>query len=250
MSLIDLIMNTIKRTCNELQQIESSTGKQITCIEVQHIESSSITLKYHTLPNTNPNQYNHFIAVWENDIYVPPLPSNKFIMEQPIISESIVGAITLNGLDTKNKPYVIGYCVGHEITNVCATVYVPMGEEDILKHESSEISLKIPADIPTDALAVNYSVPPGINPQEYKHWIGLWESDCIPYLFNPEPLRCHKIDSKHRESSINISGTAFLVDTNYTLAYFTGLNNVSIACVLHFKTGATEELKLKQLEVL
>ena len=205
----------------------SETHSITTSLKIDYVTADSIGISYGTLPGNQPNSYGNYVAIWQNTNSIPW--NTEPMQTQAITTNTQSGSTNFHGLDLTKQSYIIGYAVGPELTddsrqeqgNICSTAYVPeQSKKDNLEdsYVLFQPSLRV-IFIGTNSLAVDYSLPSGVEPMSNGAWIGLWRSEQASY--NNPPLASNNI------SIDAYSGTAVINDVNigrgltYTVGLFT-----------------------------
>jgi hypothetical protein len=190
--------------------------------------STSILVKYKTLPGNLPNQNGNVMAVWQDTQIpwgTPPLQKKTVTGNQP------TGSDAFDNLGIQSKSYIVGYSTGSNLSTVCSTLTFTPGNVQGTPFLTS-LGVK---ELDTDTLIVSYDTPVGNDPKANQNWIGLWEGKSFTW------------DGKNRLTKINVdknSATGSMVmlyslkiDTFYTLAYASGAADTNISTSLTFQTG-------------
>ena len=195
----------------------STTTAQVT-FEATAIGSEQIRITFKGLSSNNPNKYGNRIYLWENIDNIIPWGDDQPIKNEAITELGPQGSIELHGLKLQDKSYIIAYCVGKDVYNICSTTIIPLGgqkSENLFQTSIQLISHE------TDSLNVSYEAPEGCAPKTSNHWIGLWEGRQAGYQTRANPVYQQIVDSDRSKANIGISYKLDR-DTTYTVAYFVG----------------------------
>lgn len=197
-------------------------------ISIGAVTPVSVTVNYECLPGNQPHSYSNFLAIWQSTVIpwsVPPLK------RQAIPSDGQSGSTTLTGLAVQEKPYIVGYGVGTELTSISTSVGVFVGGQG---GSSTSTSLGL-ASIQPDTLVVHYQVLPGYLPKTSNNWIGLWVGQASPY-YSGDPIATGSPDQDVSDGYIVLNGLTLTFGTTYTLVYFTGPAKTEASAILTFTT--------------
>jgi hypothetical protein len=216
------------------ESVKKMPGRHI--LEISAIQSTAISLSYHTLTDNNPYAYDNYIAVWEYETCIPT--DTKPLLEQALVSTDNNGAITIEGLDPYNKPYLIAYSVGAGSNDFCATAYLPGGDDlKNVVYVDTRIELEDKIVINPHRISIICTIPFGIDASKANHWINLSECNCNPYNVPVEPLACVRVTASHSSNfQVLLDGLNIIRDATYTVAYFVDFDTTSIASTLFFST--------------
>jgi len=203
----------------------------LTGISVPYVGQNAISVDYNTLPGNTPKSYSNFLAIWESTIVpwtVAPLAT------QPIIGDTQQGSVSFSNLSIQNKAYIIGYAVGPDITDICATATVFAGGQT---GANSQFSTSIGiAHVDDDTIVVQYYCCLGYQPQPAKNWIGLWQGPASPF-YSGAPLYKQSVTNSSATGTVVMNGVTLTFATQYTLVYFMGPNLSDAAAILTFTTS-------------
>ncbi len=205
---------------------EFLSGSQSSATELTLVQAtaSSVALAYASPSGNQPNAYANTIYVWAGTLVEwsePPLQS------MAIQSNTPVGSLVFNDLDTGNTTYTFGYATGPSVQQVAATLTV--GPDDDTSETSTRISID---DIGPDFVAAQYELPEGAEPNSSGHWVGLWEGTSASYSI--PPMTRTDVLSSNSEGTVAITGFPLLRGTVYTLGYFTGPKSTDLAATVTF----------------
>ena len=208
---------------------------QTTTVSILQYSSDELTVEYHGLPPNQPKTYQNYLGLWEASVIPWPAPPDKRV---EIPTNVAKGKIVLTGLKIEGSSYIVGYAVGPDLSNYCATVVVSAGG---LRAAPSSIQLGIES-IGSTSIAISYSTISGYLPKTSGNWVGLWAGYASPY-YCPEPLGIGLVETDSTEGSVAINGVYIGFDTTYTLVYFVGnpavtKNNALAAAILTFTTDS------------
>lgn len=191
----------------------------------------AITVSYETLPGNTPKSNSNFLAIWESTIVPWPVPP---LSTQKVVGDSQDGSVTFSNLSVQSKPYIIGYAVGPDITDICATATIFVGGQTSGANQfSTSIGL---AGLTDDSIVLQYNCCPGYQPQPAKNWVGLWQGQASPY-FSGEPLYQTPVTSTSSQGTVVMNGLTLSFGTQYTIVYFVGPNVTDAAAILTFTTS-------------
>jgi hypothetical protein len=199
-----------------------------TTVLVSGVSSNTISANYSTLLGNQPSTYGNTAFLWQSGNSIP-------FNQTPLATYSIPGntedgSFGFSGLTIQSKSYILGYAVGPDISQICATCYIPASGSDF---QTFQTMLDV-SNVSTDSATVNYQTPAGYSPQTNANYIGLWEGSVASYTILP--LIKQNITSNSSTGSVVINNFQFKRSTTYTLAYFMGAKQVYMAATYTFST--------------
>ena len=200
-----------------------------TVVSIGAVTPATVSVNYETLPGNQPHTYKNFVAIWQSTMIPWGAPPLKI---QPIPTDGQSGSTTISGLSVQEKPYIVGYGVGADITTICASDVVYVGGQ-AAPTQSVTIGL---ASIAPDSLVIHYQTLPGYLPLSNKNWVGLWQGQASPY-YSGAPMTAASPDQDVSEGYIAMNGLNLSFGTTYTLVYFTGPTQTEAAATLTFTTS-------------
>jgi hypothetical protein len=198
-------------------------------ITVPYVGPNAISVQYSLLPGSRPKTNSNFLAIWESTIVpwtVPPMATQK------IVGDTQQGSVSFSDLSIQNKAYIIGYAVGPDITDICATATVYVGGQPA-QYFSTSIGIAAVLD---DSIVLQYSCCLGYQPQPSKNWVGLWQGAASPY-YSGDPLYKTAVTSSSSQGTVVMNGLTLSFGTPYTIVYFVGPNVTDAAAILTFTTS-------------
>jgi hypothetical protein len=182
------------------------------------IARSGITYCYETMPGNRPATYGDTVFLWATSeqripVEQPPLATQRAPNNEP------GGCGTFDGLNPMNDSYLLGFGVGPEVRNVCATILVPaqtVGGAPTICLPGVQVTMW-----GSSGVGFQFHMPPGSQPEANGDWAGLWEGQGPSVLYDVPPNWVTRIVGNAH------SGTAFVEGTivrgkEYTLGYFKG----------------------------
>jgi hypothetical protein len=203
-----------------------------TVISIGAVTPYTVTVNYQTLPGNQPFTYKNFVAIWQSTIIPWGAPPLK---QQPIPGDGQSGSTTLSGLAVQEKPYIVGYGVGSNITNICASSVIYVGGQ---AGPSQSVIIGL-ASIASNSLVVHYQTLDGYLPMTNKNWVGLWQGTASPY-YSGAPMAKAAPTQDVSDGYIALNNLSLPFGTTFTLVYFAGPKQTAAAAILTFTTsGAT-----------
>jgi hypothetical protein len=199
-------------------------------ISVPAFSADTITVVYNTLPANTPSTNQNFVAVWQATMI--PWP-RKPLATQTISGDGQQGSVVMSGLSIQNKAYIVGYAVGPDVSNICATATLYVGGQ---KGPAFSASIGL-SSINDDTLVVHYQMPSGYQPATNKNWIGLWKGTVSPY-YTPPPVARTLVTAYDDEGDVAMNDLGLTILTPYTLIYFMGPSQNAAAAIVNFTTGS------------
>ncbi|MET3132785.1 hypothetical protein AAKU55_003065 [Oxalobacteraceae bacterium GrIS 1.11] len=198
-------------------------------ISVPYIGPNAVSVIYSTLPGNTPSSNSNFLAIWESTIVpwsVAPMAT------QNIVGDTQQGSVSFSNLSIQQKAYIIGYAVGPDVSDICATATVFVGGQ-VGNQFSTSIGI---ASLTDDSIVVQYSCCPGYQPQLSKNWVGLWQGPASPY-YSGDPINRTPVTSSSSQGTVVMNGVTLSFATQYTLVYFLGSQVTDAAAILTFTTS-------------
>lgn len=208
----------------------------IVSVSIKNYTGDSVFVAYQGLPGNQPKNYRNFVAIWESSQIAwsqPPMEPPEFIG-----NNSQSGSVVITGLTISKNAYTIGYGVGPDISNICASARLNAG--GLL---AAPMSVTIGINyVGSNSISVSYQTLAGYRPATYKNWVGLWKGYASPYNA-PKPEGSAAISSDSTEGSVGINNVPIAINTTYTVAYFAGPSLTEAAAILTFNTADYNGLK-------
>lgn len=207
---------------------------------VENYTADTVSLKYNTLSGNQPATYLNSVMIWEASVIpwtVPPITSEQI----PQNGQS--GTFVMSGFVISNSQYIIGYAVGNQVTDICATAQISAGG---LRAPANSVYISI-ASMDEESITVNYFTLSGYLPKAYGNWIGLWEGYASPFNA-PKPLARMNVKSNANQGTVTFTDLELKPGTVYTLVYFMGANQgqgwprtiTNAAAILNIQTTASD----------
>jgi hypothetical protein len=199
-----------------------------TTVLVSGVTSDTISATYSTLLGNQPSTYGNTAFLWQSSNAIP-------YNQKPLATYSIPGgtqdgSFSFSGLTIQSKSYIVGYAVGPDINQICATCYIPASGSDF---QAFQTTLDV-SNVSTDSATVNYQTPAGYSPQTNANYIGLWEGSVASYTISP--LITRPITTNTSTGSVIINDFQFKRSKTYILAYFMGTKQTMMAATYTFST--------------
>ncbi len=189
---------------------------------------TTLDLNYKGLPGNQPTTYQNFVAVWQGTIVPwnqPPMRTMK------IPGNFVEGSLVVDGVQIAELAYTVGYGVGPEITEICASAILGVGAQT---GPTDSVSLSLNR-VGTTSVSVHYSVLDGYLPATNHNWLGLWNGRVNPYAAPPLLARA-PVPMDMSAGDVGFNGVVITRGTTYTLVYFMGENPPTAAAILTFAT--------------
>jgi hypothetical protein len=201
------------------------------------VQGNSIQYDWSTMPGNQPQTNANAVFLWQTRAQM--IPSTAPQSTQPVGSNAEDGSDSFSGLTVTTESYLIGYGVGADVANICATVFIPtLGGGDPVPQEPS-VSLGVMG--PT-SLSFLYALPQGTNPAANGDWAGLWEGQGESALYSLPPTWSVPINSAQPSDNGAFTNIALKRNTVYTVGYFKGgysktkPKQTTLACSTTFNT--------------
>lgn len=198
--------------------IALSTPNLDTCsLEIENYTADTVSLKYETLNGNQPESYANCVKIWESSVIpwtAPPIKSEL------ISQNSQSGTMVMGGFVITDNQYIIGYAVGDQVTDICATAKIAPGG---LRVPAVSVNISVES-ITTSEMTVYYYTLPGYLPKTYNNWIGLWEGYASPFNA-PRPLARQRVESNSNQGEVSIKNVVLSPGRLYTLVYFMGADD-------------------------
>lgn len=218
---------------NLLATLDSNVTHQQTTLNVNFVTGDVISVSYDTLPGNQPNTYGNKLFIWQNDNQVPW--GTDPLNQQNIATNTQAGSAVFTGLEVTKNSYIVGYGVGPDVSDVCATAFVPAESDESEGSEyptsSLVLSLKF---VGTNSVAVGYQGLTGYQPQTEGNWLGMWQNNAASYNTPPQWKTEPSGDSPGGTAAFN--NVTIVRDSAYTVAYFMGTKQTTMAATLTFTT--------------
>ena len=194
-----------------LRLMASGPGSQTTTLSISTVTPTFIIGGYNTLSGNSPNTYGNTIFLWQNNNSIPyNLPP---LLAQAVTGNSQSGSYTLKA-QLQNYAYILGYAVGPDPAQICATAFIPATGTQYLYFQTTLDVTPMP-----DGILVSYNTPTGNQPQTNLNWIGVWEGGAASYTVAPPTFV--PVGSNNAVDQIPVPVT-LLRGRTYTVAYFMG----------------------------
>lgn len=201
--------------------------KSWTCgLEIAASSGTTVTLNYSGLPGNQPMTYGNFVAIWPSSIiawWVAPTARQK------VGANLQDGSYTLTDLSISMTPYSLGYSVGPDITDICASA---MLNDDGTNGPVDAVSIAISA-VDANSISVRFHCLDGYQPKLSGNWIGLWTGRATPY-YAPDPLAQVAISQNSTDGIAVLNNVTLTSGIPYTLVYFLGADRTTAAAIVTF----------------
>lgn len=202
---------------------------------------TTIPVAYNTMPGNQSAEYGNTLFIWQASNTIPwdNDPQNK----QSITTNSQDGSATFTDLQVTTLSYILGYAVGPDKTQICASVYVPaLGQGDAAQikqvldaalAEGNQASVAVQAYPSATSVQVNYTTLEGYAPGANNNWVGIWERGTVP-LTGAEPIQKVNINSDSPTGSTGFNNIPLLRGHTYAVGYFMGPKQSMLAASYTF----------------
>jgi len=202
-----------------------------------------VGVDYSTLSGCQPKTQGHALGLWQGSIVnwaeMPPSAG------APVPVDQEDGSVVLDNLTIEDVAYTVGYAVGPDATDFCASAtFSPGGQMS-----SNGVSLAVNFLGPT-SLSLHFVTLPGYDPAAAGNWVGLWKGQPLIYSPTPPPLASQKVTSDSNEDDIALNGVPIAIHTTYTVVYYVGAAQTTAAAQLTFTTAPATagEVPLSQVQ--
>ncbi|MQY09300.1 hypothetical protein [Actinomadura macrotermitis] len=200
------------------------------------VSPKNVGYDFDTMPGNRPKKNGNKVYIWESNS--PNIPRTQDPRETPVNIDRPDGDGSFS-VELTTQSYLLGYAVGPDVENVCATVFVPaLGDGDPEIYPPT-ITL---GRIGTNVLTFTYSMPGGSQPLADNDWVGLWENQTSPSLYTLPPKWFDQLPENTARGEGFLRNVRLLRQTPYILGYFKGGYDATrpvqttLACALTFQT--------------
>ncbi len=194
-----------------------------------NVSGHVIGLSFNTLPGNNPSKFANSVYIWQNSNQIPW--GSKPLNMQQVGTSTPDGDLQFKDLDVTVNSYIIGYAVGPDVTNICASSFVPKIGDTSDKPVNQSLSISV-VNIGANSLAIGYNALQGYAPSTAQNWLGLWESSSPSYTVEPQWKTEPDGDSPTGVAAFN--NITIVRGGTYTVAYFMGPKQTTMAATLTF----------------
>lgn len=202
---------------------------------------TTIPVAYNTMPGNQPADYGNTLFLWQSAENTIPWAS-KPQKSQSISTNTQTGSAVFNDLNVTTNAYIIGYAVGPDKTQICASVYVPAigGSAAEIKEalavavaQGNQDCVSVQAFPGSTSVQVNYHTLDSYEPAANKNWVGIWERGTVP-LSGAEPIMKVGITSNSPTGSTGFNNIPLLRGHTYAVGYFMGEKQSMLAASYTF----------------
>lgn len=222
--LISLTVLSLSQGCSPIC-INSSGGSwpmavvesnlQTTSVSVVNVTADVVTVAYFGLPGNQPNTYNNFVAIWE----ATAIPWQAEPLRRITIpGNGQMGNIAIDEAMITDNAYIVGYGVGPDIANICASA--PIGAISKELEPSANVRIDL-LEVNPGFIRFRYETLAGYLPHTYNNWIGLWPGYVSPYNA-PQFMAQAAIPLDSTVGELCIRNIKISPGIPYTLIYFVG----------------------------
>jgi hypothetical protein len=206
-------------------------------IPLDGIHPTQIQYRYDTMPGNQPSSYADTVFIWQTSQQEIPV-GMPWLNKHQIPNNTPNGDDTFDALKVTTESYLLGFGVGPEVRNICATIFVPaeaVGGDPTLWTPAAVVTAK-----GTNSVTYQFSMPPGSQPQADGDWVGLWEGQPPSALYGVPPNWFAQVPVNSSKGNGSINGVTILRGTQYTLGYFKGgfqtsrPKQTTLACAVRF----------------
>ena len=207
-------------------------------IEVLENTGQTVTVKYQTLPDNQPESNGNRLWLWEGTVVGWKRPD---IINQLVRNNDSEGSDIMI-VDLSRKNYTVGYSVTGGVMGICASALInppPELELELLLAPTS-VTIKIDTLTPGQ-LVIKYATLRGYRPLSAGNWLGLWRGDVLPPDVPTAPTEVTQPEDDVNEGLATFHATLRPKST-YTVIYFMAdkekpTENTSAAALLRFDTN-------------
>jgi hypothetical protein len=221
--------------------LTASSGSNVS-IQIQGVPTGQgVLINYITNPANCPKSFGNHIYVWQTTSNIVPwdkVPDG----DSPVNSDSSTSTQQVN-FAFENKGYIIGYAVAPSPMAVCATIYMPAGQQtNPGAWEYANLTLST-VYVGTNLVQVRYQGLNSYTPATNKNWLGLWQGGNVPYASDPK--KAIVIPTNDQSGYPVIEGVTLLINTTYSVGYFMverSTGRTSLSASTTFTVGTSPEL--------
>lgn len=191
---------------------------------------TTVDVSYAGLPGNQPKLYGDFVALWQSSV-VPWSIAPAARLGIPTDAE--LGTLVMTGVSISATPYTVGYAVGPEVDDVCASALLAAdGSTGVV----DTVTLQL-ASVGATSLTFRYHTLSGYLPATAGNWVGLWRGRASPYNAAASVARV-KIAADVTDDSVVMEGVTLSPGEIYTAIYFMGEPLTTAAVLLNFVAPA------------
>ncbi|MCD5364301.1 MULTISPECIES: hypothetical protein [Chromobacterium] len=222
---------------SNLLLLSNNAGRQVFVNVVGVPMPDGVLANYVTDTANQPRTFDNRLYAWESSASQVPWDKSP-VGKAALLDDSSSSTRVLN-FDYEAKGYVIAYAVAGTPQAVCASVYLPAGEQDNpAAWVYDGVSLQT-VYVNSNVLQLKYQVLTAYQPKAAGNWVGIWQGSAVPY--SGDPIRSMPVPRDDDSGYLALDGLQLTINTSYTVGYFMQalpLGRTSLAASTTFTIGA------------
>lgn len=220
----------------QLLEIKAVSGSAVEIKIPAPIQSKGVPVLYVTSQDNRPQKYANQIYTWKTTSPNVPWGADQ-AGTTAVESDRPVSTQFVNFPFELQQDYIVGYAVAADTNTVCSTVYIPgASSNDPTTYETSDTTISINS-FGNNYVQVKLAGLGNYSPSANKNWVGVWESDRVPY--SGDPMAKTDVPLSSAKGLIYIPGVKLTVGSTYSVGYFMAAGaagRTALACSATFDT--------------
>jgi hypothetical protein len=202
---------------SESLAITAASGSAVEIKIPAPVQPKGVAVNYVTSEANKPQTNSNTIYVWKTtSSKVPwgntPEGSTSVESDRPVSTQFLDFPFEVQ------QDYVVGYGVAADPNAVCSTVYIPGATyNDPTTYVTSDTTISINS-YGNNYIQVKLVGLGNYSPSANKNWVGVWESDNVPY--SGDPVAKASVSLPSASGLIYIPDVQVVVGTVYSVGYF------------------------------
>lgn len=198
-------------------EITATTSSAVQIKIPGQVEPTGALVNYVTSQTNQPKAYANHLYVWKTTSNAVPWGTDSD-GDTAIDSNSPVSTQQLKFKFAVQQGYIVGYAVAADANAVCSTVYIPGDTyNDPSTYVTNDTTLSINS-FGNNYVQVKLGGLPNYSPSANGNWVGIWQSDHVPY--SGDPLAKADVTLPSAGGLISVTGVSVLVGSVYSVGYF------------------------------
>lgn len=188
-----------------------------TGLYVTNVTGDSIDFGFDSMPGNQPGDNANTVFLWQTSSHQIPTPTKPKFSQKVTVSQPN-GTGTFDGLTVTTESYLLGYAVGSDVKNVCATVFIPaQGGGPTVPFQP-----KLSASAGSTSVRFEFTLPGGTYPTTDGDWAGLWIGQGESALYSLPPDHFVQITENTSSGGGSFNDVPLRRGSQFTIGYFKG----------------------------
>lgn len=194
-------------------------------INTAGVTGTQIPFSFISMPGNQPQAYGDTVFIWQTSTLQIPI-NTKPLNTWSVVGNNPDGDNVFPNLKVTEQSYLLGFGVGPNPQNICATAFLPGVGQSPPNPTTFQPSVTMTYS-GSGSVSFNYVMPQGARPLSDGDWVGLWQGLDESAIYSVPPNYFIQAPQDLSIGGGAFNGVTILRQTVYTLAYFRGGYNAT-----------------------